>query len=84
MGVFPRGPRPDDPFRAKIAALNRLLADFGKVRGIAFLDIGTQFLAPDGELPRRLMSDFCHPTDEGYAIWASALKPLLAENAKER
>ena len=25
------------------------------------------------------MGDFCHPTEEGYAIWASALRPLLQE-----
>ncbi len=41
------------------------------------VDIGPQFLRPDGELPRELMSDFCHPTEQGYAIWAAALRPLL-------
>ena len=43
------------------------------------LDIGQQFLLPNGELPRKLMSDFCHPTEEGYAIWAAALRPLLQD-----
>ena len=43
------------------------------------LDIGQRFLLPNGELPRKLMSDFCHPTEEGYAIWASALRPLLQD-----
>jgi len=79
MGVLPRGAKADDPFRAKIAELNKLLREFGKVPGIAFLDIGEQFLRPGGELPRTLMSDFCHPTEQGYAIWAAALKPLLQE-----
>jgi acetyl esterase/lipase len=79
MGVLPRGAKPDDPFRAKILALNELLPEVAKAPGIRLLDIGKQFLLPNGELPRRLMSDFCHPTEEGYAIWASALKPLLED-----
>jgi lysophospholipase L1-like esterase len=77
MGVFPRGAKPDDPVRSKIRELNKLLVEVGKARGITVLDIGRQFLLPNGELPRKLMSDFCHPTEEGYAIWASALRPLL-------
>jgi lysophospholipase L1-like esterase len=77
MGVFPRGAKSDDPFRAKIIELNKLLAEVGKGPGITVLDIGRQFLLSNGELPRKLMSDFCHPTEDGYAIWASALRPLL-------
>ena len=77
MGVFPRGARAGDPVRARIAGLNRLLPELGKAPGITFLDIGARFLEPGGELPQRLMNDFCHPTEQGYAIWAAALKPLL-------
>ncbi len=77
MGVFPRGATADNPVRAKITELNGLLAEFGKVSGITFLDIGSQFLLPGGEIPRSLMSDFCHPTEQGYELWATALKPLL-------
>jgi lysophospholipase L1-like esterase len=77
MGVLPRGEKADNPFRGKIAELNRLLAELSQVRGITFLDIGSKFLEPGGQLPRTLMSDFCHPTEQGYAIWAAALKPLL-------
>jgi lysophospholipase L1-like esterase len=79
MGVLPRGPKASDGFRSKIAELNGLLKDLGQVPGIRFLDIGAQYLQPNGDLPRTLMSDFCHPTDEGYQIWANALKPVLQE-----
>lgn len=79
MGVLPRGAKPDDPFRAKILELNKLLPEVAKAPGVTFLDIGPRFLLPNGELPRKLMSDFCHPTEEGYAIWAAALKPLLQD-----
>ena len=77
MGVFPRGATANDPLRAKITELNKLLAELGKAPGITFLDIGEQFLQPGGELPRSMMGDFCHPTEEGYAIWAAALKRHL-------
>lgn len=77
MGVFPRGEKADHPARTKITELNGLLAEFGKVSGITFLDMGDQFLLPGGEIPRSLMSDFCHPTEEGYGLWGAALKPLL-------
>lgn len=84
MGVLPRGAKADDPFRSKILELNKLLAEVGKTPGVTVLDIGQRFLLPNGELPRKLMSDFCHPTEEGYAIWASALKPLLQDAGPSR
>lgn len=82
MGVLPRGAKADDPYRVRIAELNKLLPELGQVTGITFLDIGQQFLQPGGELPRSLMNDFCHPTEAGYAIWAEALRPLLASEKR--
>jgi lysophospholipase L1-like esterase len=82
MGVFPRGQKPDNPFRAKIAQLNQLLPRVAKSHNAIFLDIGNQFLAPDGTIPAELMSDFCHPSERGYAIWAKALKPCITETGK--
>ena len=79
MGVFPRGRKPDDPVRATIAELNRRLAKLGEEPGIKFLDIGPRFLQPDGEIPQTLMYDFCHPSEQGYSIWAKALKPLFKD-----
>jgi lysophospholipase L1-like esterase len=82
MGVFPRGAKADDPFRAEIAELNRLLPEVCKALGITFLDIGKRFLQPNGDLPRELFGDFCHPTEKGYAIWAAALRPLVQAEGK--
>jgi lysophospholipase L1-like esterase len=65
--------------RAKITELNKVLADLAKSRGLIFLDIGNQLLASDGSIPTAIMSDYCHPTERGYAIWAEALKPHLEE-----
>lgn len=82
MGVFPRGAKADDPFRARITELNRLLPDVCKAPGITLVDIGQRFLRPNGELPRELFGDYCHPTEQGYAIWAAALRPLLQAEDK--
>ncbi|MBN9663415.1 MAG: acetylhydrolase [Acidobacteria bacterium] len=74
MGIFPRGFQPGSRLRAPIARVNQLLAAAlaGKP-GTTFLDISARFLEPDGTLPKRLMNDGTHPTDEGYAIWVHAL-----------
>jgi lysophospholipase L1-like esterase len=74
MGVFPRGFNANGPYRAKITALNELLARqlAGKPL-ISFLDISAQLVAEDGSIPRNLMGDGVHPTEAGYAIWGKAL-----------
>jgi lysophospholipase L1-like esterase/acetyl esterase/lipase len=78
MAVFPREQKPDHPRRLQINEINKRIAEFGKQPGITFVDIGPKFLNPDGTIPRELMSDFCHPTEKGYQIWADALAPILA------
>ena len=79
MGVFPRGAAANDHYRAKITALNKLLAEFSKEKGMTFLDIGAKMLQPDGSLPRDIMGDSVHPTEKGYSIWAQALKEVIKE-----
>lgn len=74
MAVFPRGEKPSDDFRPKIAAINDLLSQAVKTHlEITYLDIGSQFVQPDGTLPKDMMYDGTHPTDKGYSIWAKAL-----------
>jgi len=75
IGIFPRGAKPSDPLRSPIAQTNQLLAqEFAQSPTITFLDIGKKFLAPDGTLPVSLMPDGTHPGEEGYQIWADALR----------
>ena len=79
MAVFPRGFAPKDGFRAKITALNELLAPFAKEKGLIYIDIGPKMLDAEGNLPKDIMGDGVHPTEKGYAIWAAALKDVLAK-----
>jgi lysophospholipase L1-like esterase len=74
MAIFPRGAAPGGPVRESIQEANRLLAQrFNRDPAVTLLDIGPQFLAPDGSLPGDLMPDSLHPSDAGYRIWADAL-----------
>ena len=77
MQVMPREEKPDNPRRAQIAEINRLLVEFARANHLDLLDLAPKFLKPDGTLPRSLMPDFCHPNEQGYMIWADALRPLL-------
>ena len=74
MALFPRDEQPTGGHRVKIKAVNAILAETVKAHpDITYLDIGAQFLQPDGTLPKTMMSDGTHPTDAGYSIWAKAL-----------
>ncbi len=74
MGVLPRGEKANNPFRAKIKAINELLVKaIPEKKGITFLDIGTQLLDADGTLSKDLMPDGVHPSEKAYSIWGKAL-----------
>jgi len=81
-GILTRGADPADPktaaIRAKIKAINASLAHSADALSIRFLDIGDQFLRPDGSLNTDLMKDQVHPNARGYELWAKALEPLLS------
>jgi lysophospholipase L1-like esterase len=74
LAIFPRGAKPNDRVRASIDKTNRLLARrFAGDTSVIYLDIGEQFLAPDGSLPPTLMPDGTHPSDAGYQLWSDTL-----------
>jgi lysophospholipase L1-like esterase len=79
MAIFPRGAKANDPLRAPILEVNRLLAQrFGTDASVTLLDIGNRFLQPDGSLPAAMMPDGVHPSEAGYEIWAEALRGVFA------
>lgn len=77
MGIFPRGQKPEDPKRAVLKEINRLLAPLGQKPGVTFLDITEKWLSPDGTISKELMPDFLHPNQKGYAVWAEAIRGEL-------
>jgi len=82
LAIFPRGEKPDHPQRKQVAEINAVIKKLHDGKNIHFLDIGKQFLAADGTLPKEIMPDFLHLTEEGYARWAAAIKEPLAKLMK--
>lgn len=79
LGIFPRGPAPDVPYRERIKAINTQLAKLDDRRTLFFMDIGDKFLAPDGTIPAEVMYDGLHPAERGYEIWAEATLTKVKE-----
>jgi lysophospholipase L1-like esterase len=77
LGIFPRGAEANNPNRAHIADINKILATYDDGRRVTFLDIGQKFLQPDGTLTADIMPDFLHPSAKGYQLWADAIQPVI-------
>jgi len=82
LAIFPRG-LPGDAVRDKIAETNRIITKLDDQRHVFYMDIGPQFLDPQGYLlPGAFRPDNLHPTAKGYDIWGTAVKDKLAELMK--
>ena len=83
--IFPRDERPNGSNRLRNGVVNKEIAKFADGRTIFWCDFGTDFLAPDGTLPKTMAGDFLHPGPAGYEIWTKAILPYLdfALDAKE-
>jgi lysophospholipase L1-like esterase len=77
VGVLPRGANASDPFRAKIAQVNRQISALNDADAIRFLNVGAQLLEADGSLSPRVMPDYLHPSLLGYLEYLSAIGPTL-------
>jgi lysophospholipase L1-like esterase len=79
LAVFPRGEKADNPGRAKIAQINKIVAGLDDGKTIRYLDIGGKFLKEGGMLTKDIMPDFLHLSAEGYRIWGEAIAPTVGE-----
>jgi lysophospholipase L1-like esterase len=77
FGIFPRSAKADDKVRAKIKDCNKQIAKLDDGKQVRYLDIGDQFLDPDGNLPKEIMPDYLHLSPKGYEIWAKAIEDEL-------
>ena len=77
QAIFPRGPKATDPFRARIKAINEIIAKLHDGKKVIFIDFGEKFLSADGTLLPEIMPDFLHPSPKGYQIWADAIQPVI-------
>jgi lysophospholipase L1-like esterase len=83
LGLLPRGAKANDKFRDKIQEVNKGLAKLDDGKKVRYLDAGEKFLDKAGDLSELLMPDGLHPSAEGYAAWAEAIKAPLEEMLKK-
>ena len=76
LGVFPRN-APNDPVRSTIKEINEIISKLHDGKRVHYLDIGSNFLDSNGNIPADVMSDALHPSTKGYEIWAKAVKEPL-------
>ena len=62
---------------ASIADINTRIAKLDDGKRVHYLDIGSEFLDADGNIPADVMSDGLHPGPKGYEIWAQAVSEPL-------
>jgi lysophospholipase L1-like esterase len=77
LGLWPRGATPNDPFRKKIEAVNKLIRTCGDNKTVFYADIGGVLLDAGGELTHAISPDLLHFTAQGYARIAPRLDRLL-------
>jgi lysophospholipase L1-like esterase len=77
QAIFPRGHAATDPLRARIKAINAIIAKLHDGKKVIYVDFGDKFLEPDGTLSAEIMPDFLHPSAKGYQIWADAIQPFI-------
>ncbi len=79
IGVLPRRESASHPDREVVQEINRLLAGLEVGDPVSYLDIGSAFLAPEGNMEKELTTDFVHLTVRGYQKFADAILPLLTD-----
>jgi lysophospholipase L1-like esterase len=82
LAIFPRGATPADKLRQQNDATNAIIKTFADDKKVFFMDIGANFLQPDGTLPKDIMPDLLHPNEKGYEIWADAIDSKVKELMK--
>jgi beta-glucosidase len=83
LGIFPRG-KNFSPQRGKILQVNQALAKLDDGKNIFYIDFGSQLIESDGSISKSMMSDYLHPGEAGYRIWANAIEPKLKELLGEK
>lgn len=86
LAILPRGPQrrenadEDNPYYMDIInTVNDELEKLDDGKNIRFLDMGSSFVGPDGNILTSLMPDQLHLIEPGYKIWGELMKDILEE-----
>ena len=90
LGVFPRASgiakddnvAPKEKLNPKIKQINDTISKLADDKHVFYKDIGPKFLNKDGGLEKKVMYDYLHLSEEGYKIWAEAIKDDIAKLVK--
>ena len=81
LAIFPRN-APNSNARKVNADASAIYSKLADNQHVFYMDIGQNFLSPDGTISTEIMADGLHPTAKGYVIWGEAIKDKLAELMK--
>lgn len=84
LGIFPRGKDNEDPWRQINNKVNEHVSALADGKMVFYLDIGPELVAPDGTASKEVLRDLVHLSPKGYAIWAEATEPMVAELMGEK
>lgn len=77
MAIPPRGERPTDPQRERIAAINLGLAALADNQTVFFIDCNDKLVDAQGFIPKWLSDDAIHYKAGAYEIWGRALAEYI-------
>ncbi|WP_188150954.1 GDSL-type esterase/lipase family protein [Teredinibacter waterburyi] len=75
--VLPYDQNATSPNRDRVKATNALVATLADNKHVFVYDFGDIFLDPQGDIPQALMSDFLHPSHDGFQLFADNLAPVV-------
>lgn len=94
-GIFPRGSQEQrrglrngnneatiNPQWEKINRVNDIIKTFAESKKVRYLNFNDDFLNSNGAVTTDIMYDLLHLTEQGYEIWAKALKSFLSISEK--
>lgn len=79
LGLFPCWENPADPARQLVRDVNALIKPLADRQRVWYLDLGNNFVEPDGTITKEKMRDLLHLSEKGYYIWAEAMEPYLVD-----
>ncbi len=81
VNLLPTQEKLDAPNRGRANDIRAEIAKLSLDNGttVRFANFGDRFLEADGSIAKENMSDFLHPTQKGYKIYAAAIAPVIGE-----
>ena len=77
IGVLPFRQNGDHPSRQHVRQVNHAAAKMADNQKVFFIDVNSEFLDQQGDIPQALMADYIHPTAAGLEIIAKKIAPII-------